>query len=514
VNTGISAARKLVLPAFIALLAIGLGLWATNSTENAEAAPTELTVGLDMKSAVGNAGTYNISSLPTFEQCLDVETNVNSGMFYLDVFILNVTNLIAFNVDITFSSGKMQILESDVEQFLGTGGSIQNFSRNSFGGTKTINPAVSDGAFVAAALDTGGPDSGSGVLARIKGQGFITGGGSVVTFELNISPAAFKGVTLTDSIANHPGDTNSDGFFDGPFINQTGTIAIDQPDGDFDGISNTCDNCPTTSNAAQTDTDGDGLGDACDSDSDGDGIANGSDNCPLVFNPGQDPSACLDSDGDGVLDGNDNCPSIANAGQEDFDNDATGDACDTDDDNDGVLDGPDNCQFAANPGQENWNGDALGDACQDFDGDSWIDSDDNCPQFANPGQADSDGDGAGTICDNCPTAPNGGQQDVNTNFVGDACEDTDGDGWLDDVEVFTGTKWNQKCATDTTKFNEDPDPDPADTNDDRTINTFDLVPFITFLNTTTPRYDFTMNGFVNTFDVAPYIPLLNTTCVP
>jgi hypothetical protein len=67
-------------------------------------------------------------------------------------------------------------------------------------------------------------------------------------------------------------------------------------------------------NPAQADTDGDGTGDACDvcpgdalNDQDGDGICAGSgfnppetgdhDNCPDVFNPDQ-----TDTDGDGIGD--------------------------------------------------------------------------------------------------------------------------------------------------------------------------------------------------------------------
>jgi Thrombospondin type 3 repeat len=61
---------------------------------------------------------------------------------------------------------------------------------------------------------------------------------------------------------------------------------------------NSQDNCPGAANSDQKDTNGNGLGDACDSkdiyDTDLDGIPVSKDNCPFVQNPDQ-----KDTDGDG-----------------------------------------------------------------------------------------------------------------------------------------------------------------------------------------------------------------------
>ncbi len=265
------------------------------------------------------------------------------------------------------------------------------------------------------------------------------------------------------------------------------------PDVDGDGVPNAHDNCPATPNADQADTDGDGLGDACDwlddADLDGDGVLVGADNCPGVYNPDQADAdgngvgdaceAVPDVDGDGVPDALDNCPNTPNPTQADADFDGIGDVCDeltepvdfpddtfneegvgpVDVDGDGVPDDVDNCPWTPNADQADADGNGIGDACDeppsaevDVDGDGVPDDVDNCPGVPNADQADADGDGIGDVCDeppsaevdvdgdgvpddvdNCPWTPNADQADTDGDGFGDACQpaDSDGDGFAD-----------------------------------------------------------------------------------
>src|SRR5687767_9364882 len=173
-------------------------------------------------------------------------------------------------------------------------------------------------------------------------------------------------------------------------------------DVDGDGVLNERDNCATTRNADQRDTDGDGPGDRCDEDADNDTVPNslpyldrGADNCPLAPN----------------LDQQDNGP-------EGTPNNGIGDSCDRDDDNDRVTDARDNCPGLTNPDQADYDYDRTGDVCDpDDDEDGEFDAADNCPLVYNWEQTDLDGDGRGSACDSdeTSTGPGGTGGGANAN---------------------------------------------------------------------------------------------------
>lgn len=158
-------------------------------------------------------------------------------------------------------------------------------------------------------------------------------------------------------------------------------------DDDGDGIDNACDPCPSFTGW---------LDDDYPNDSDKDSVWDCEDNCPPV--EGQD-----------TWNGADPVTGV----QADTDGDGVGDACDPNIDGDAYDNEVDNCPYVPNPQQGDVNGDGLGDACDplflltDIDGDGTPNLLDCAPEDAafaatSCGAANTCGDnGCGGVCGTC-----------------------------------------------------------------------------------------------------------------
>ena len=246
------------------------------------------------------------------------------------------------------------------------------------------------------------------------------------------------------------------------------TPALDT-DTDSDGIFDVDDNCPSTVNADQANSDSDAQGDACDLDDDNDGMSDvfENDNSLDSTDPsdagtdpdgdgatnleeaqaGTDPNVeddvyFPDTDGDGVTDNRDNCTATYNADQTDTDGDGQGDACDPDDDNDGMTDEFENLYGLNSLSNTDAGGDVDGDGVTNLE----EFTDGTNPTEVNFDTIDTDSDGVTDVTDNCPTDANADQADIDGDSVGNVCDaDIDNDGVLNASDAFA---YNSLESTD------------------------------------------------------------------
>jgi len=229
------AVSALAATAFAGAAAVGKGLTA----DPAEAQQADTRIGVDADSS-GNSDT----SLGTIDECVVIaegETQI------VDVFVEDVTDLLAWEAVLSFHPEVIQVADADVQLFMAAneGSDVQDISGEL---------PDSDGRYWLQAFDAAdppAPDSGTGVLARVTVKGV---GPGVSELDLPLSDldgddSPDEGPLLRDVDVNSIGDDNDDALFDGDVA--AARIAVDAACSDPLG--------PAGQASAEED-DGDGIG--------------------------------------------------------------------------------------------------------------------------------------------------------------------------------------------------------------------------------------------------------------
>jgi len=178
-------------------------------------AQTRTSIGIDANPADSTA-----TSLGPIDSCVSVSTG---DTFDVDIFVKDVTDLLAWEVYFTYDSSIVNIVDHDVEMF-----QAGNEGSNVFDLSEVL-PDL-DALYLLAAADLGdppAPDSGSGVLARLtlKAVGPGISPARVSPIDFNNDGTMDLGPFLNDLHGDPIGDADNDGLFDGQISDSQ--IAVD-----------------------------------------------------------------------------------------------------------------------------------------------------------------------------------------------------------------------------------------------------------------------------------------------
>jgi hypothetical protein len=203
-----------------AMISLVLALAAGVAVAPLQAQQPETSIGIDADST-GNTDT----TLATIDDCVEIGEGERQTV---DIFVRDVTDLLAWEAVLTFEPAVLQVVDEDAQLFMAAnkGSDVQDFSGEL---------PDSDGRYTLQAFDAADPpalDSGSGILARVTVEG-VGPGVSELRMPLSdldgdgnpdegplLQAAAENGIDLTAI-----GDVNGDTLFDGPIAEAR--IAVD-----------------------------------------------------------------------------------------------------------------------------------------------------------------------------------------------------------------------------------------------------------------------------------------------
>lgn len=154
------------------------------------------------------------TSVASIEPCASAS---KGDEFNVDIIIQDVTDLLAWEMVVSYDPNVLQVIASDAQMFQSADGASRVLDLS-----ETIEPGPDDdGRYHLQSVDTAdppAPDSGSGVLARLtfKAVGEGTSPISLAKLDLDEDGTPDQGILLRDVDAEVIGDRDGDTLFDGP----------------------------------------------------------------------------------------------------------------------------------------------------------------------------------------------------------------------------------------------------------------------------------------------------------